>query len=268
MEIKNVNNNDFTAFLEGLSTYDSKLSLKDNIDMNTGWMIKEIREMDLSNIDIAVLIQKYKTVILGQNAFDGTIDWVLVHQLYTVIKERLESEVFRRIEEKSFLAESVIDDGVDLSEKNAITFLDYESGDIYGARRCAVSTNQEGSTVERETILFQATAINMNVQCLLKDATYESDKIDHRVAGVDASNIGIVSLITEGGLATIYLPHEISRKQLINLLKECTNRDNYKFRVVHDEKIYGMEEPLSYLTVINFCGTRLAKESKQVTLSK
>lgn len=268
MEIKNVNNNDFTAFLEGLSTYDSKLSLKDNIDMNTGWMIKEIREMDLSNIDIAVLIQKYKTVILGQNAFDGTIDWGRINTLYFVIKEKIEDEVCRRILNHNFINSENLGEGVSLIERSSITFLDYENEELYGARRCAVSTNQEGSTVERETILFQATAINMNVQCLLKDATYESDKIDHRVAGVDASNIGIVSLITEGGLATIYLPHEISRKQLINLLKECTNRDNYKFRVVHDEKVYGMEEPLSYLTVINFCGTRLAKESKQVTLSK
>ena len=268
MEIKHVNNNDFTTFLEGLSTYDGRLNLKDNVDINTGSMIKEIIEMDLSNVDSDVLMQKYKSVILGENVFDGTIDWGLVHQLYAVIKERLEFEICRRIEDKIFVVEPGIGEGVDLTEKNAITFLDYESGDIYGACRCAVCTNQDGTTVERETILFQVTAINMNVQRLLKDATYESDRIDHRVSGVDASNIGIVSLIMEGGLATIYLPHEISRKQLISLLKECTNRDNYKFRVVHDEKVYGMQEPVGYLTVLYFCGTKLAKDTKQVTLSK
>lgn len=259
MKMENVNNNDFTAYLEGLSSYDGRLTLKDNLDLYYKYMVQEIKEMDLSNVDIIVLMQQYKNVMLGENIFDATINWGIINTLYFVIKEKIESEIIKRCTNKEYC------DGVPI-EDAPYNFEDYHEL-TYGLPRGVICTKNDGQTIEHKTALFHATAINMCVQFLLKDYKYTSDRINHKIAGTDASNVGVSSIITEGNIVTIYLPYEITKEQMSCLIKDCLNRDNYKFRVVHNGLVYGIYEELNYLDAINFSGSYLCKKEEERKLN-
>ncbi len=266
MIIENVNNNDFTAYLESLGSYDGSLSLKDNIEYNAKFMEQEIKEMDITQVDSDVLMQQYKTVILGNNVFDGTINWGVINTLYFLIKNKMEEEVIRRIQNKELVANNEYGNGVAL-EDSPYDFEDYNDEELYEWPRGVVCTLENGQSIEHKTALFQATAINMCVQFLLKNGNYSSDRINHKIAGFDASNIGVLAMVAEGQIFTVYLPNEISKEQLASLMKECIHRDNYKFKVVHNGVVYGVEEALNYLDAINVGGSHLAKKMDEPKLT-
>lgn len=261
-----VNNNAFTVYLESLSSYDGSLTFKENIDLYSRYMVQELTEMDLSLVDSDVLAKQYKEVILGENPFDGTINWSMLHSLYCIIKSKMETEFLRRIQSNELTAKK---DEISSASIGEVAY-DWTSlnEDTTQYPRLVVCVKENGKSIEHKTVLFQATAINMSVRYLLGNAEYTSDSLDHRVAGVDASNIGIVAMVAESELFTIYLPHEISREQLNNLLCQCIKRDNYRFKVVHDGVVYGTEENLDYLEALSISGRNLVKKEDDVKLVK
>lgn len=266
MKIENVNNNDFTAYLESLGSYDGSLSLKENIEYNAKFMKQEIKEMDITQIDSDVLMQQYKKVILGNNVFDGTIDWEVINTLYFLIKNKIEEEVIRRVQNSELVTNNEYGNGVAL-EDSPYDFEDYNDETLYEWPRGVVCTLSNGQSIDHKTALFQATAINMCVRYLLGNSKYTSDSLVHKIAGFDASNIGVLTMVAEGQIFTIYLPNEISKEQLASLMKECIHRDNYKFKVVHNGIVYGVEEALSYLDAINVGGIHLAKKMDESKLT-
>lgn len=266
MKIENVNNNDFTAYIEALSSYDGSLSFKENIDLYSNYIEQELMSMDLTTIDSEVLMQQYKKVILGNNVFDGTINWGVIHKFFHIIKERMEQEISRRIETQELTSNNNYGEGV-LLQDVPYNFEDYRE-DNFGLPRGVVCTKDDGFSIEHTTALFHATAINMCVQFLLKNGSYSSDSINHKVAGYDASNMGILAMVMEGKCFTIYLPHDITKEQFSSLIKECLNREDYKFRLVHNGVVFGAENSLNYLEAIYLGGSHIQKkiDSKELTL--